>query len=111
MAEKKPKKQPKKTKKVLKAKKVSEKSEIKGEKERIVESKRHVMVPKHEILPEKDAAELLESFNVTRAQLPIILVDDPALKGLETKSGDVIKITREGSVIGTSFAYRVVTIL
>jgi DNA-directed RNA polymerase subunit H len=105
MAEKKPKKQPK------KAKKVSEKKVAKKVSEKVVESKRHVMVPKHEVLPEKKAEELLESFNVTRAQLPIILADDPALKGLETKSGDVIKITREGSVIGTSFAYRVVTIL
>jgi DNA-directed RNA polymerase subunit H len=76
-----------------------------------VESKRHVMMPKHEVLPEKKAEELLERFNITRAQLPIIFFEDPALNGLEAKSGDVIKVTREGSVIGTSFAYRVVSTL
>ena len=105
MAAKKPKKEPK------KAKKVSEKSKIKEENAKAVESKRHLMVPKHEILPEKEVDALLESFNITLAQLPIIFFEDPALKGLEAKKDDVIKITRESRVIGTSFAYRVVTVL
>jgi DNA-directed RNA polymerase subunit H len=105
MAEKKPKKETK------KAKKASEKSEAKGDVERAVESKRHFMVPKHEVLPNKEVDALLERFNVTLAQLPIIFFDDPALKGLEAKKDDVIKITRESPVIGMSFAYRVVTVL
>jgi DNA-directed RNA polymerase subunit H len=102
MAEKKPKK------KLKKAKKVSEKSETIKETKRAVESKRHVMVPKHEILPEGEAEELLKKYNITRGQLPSILVTDPALKGLEVKNGGIIRITRTDQVTGTSHAYRVV---
>jgi DNA-directed RNA polymerase subunit H len=104
MAEKKEKKKPKKTKKV------SEKRKIKESKS-VLESKRHVMVPKHELLPEKEVKELLEQFNITKAQLPSILISDPALKGPDVKNGDVIKITRENPVTGTSYAYRVITTL
>jgi len=69
----------------------------------------HDMVPTHEILGEKDVKELLERFNVTTAQLPIVLDSDPAIKGLEAKIGDVVRITRISPAVGTSFAYRVVT--
>jgi DNA-directed RNA polymerase subunit H len=67
----------------------------------------HEMVPKHEVLQEKDANELLERYNITKAQLPIILFSDPALKGLETKIGDIIRITRVNTT-GTNYAFRLV---
>jgi DNA-directed RNA polymerase subunit H len=105
MAEKKPKK------KITKTKKVSKKNEIKEESKSAFESKRHLMVPKHELLPEKWVNELLDQFNITKAQLPSILISDPALKGEDVKNGDVIKITRENTVTGTSYAYRVITTL
>ena len=69
----------------------------------------HEMVPTHEVLGEKDVKELLDSYNVTIAQLPIIFDSDPAISGLEAKIGDVVKITRRSPVIGTSYAFRVVT--
>ncbi|MFQ5800132.1 MAG: DNA-directed RNA polymerase subunit H [Candidatus Hydrothermarchaeales archaeon] len=67
----------------------------------------HDLVPKHEILPEKKAEKLLVKYNISSAQLPSILITDPAIKGLEVKSGDIIKITRN-AVTGTNYAYRVV---
>lgn len=67
----------------------------------------HDLVPKHEILPKKKTEELLVKYNITKAQLPSILITDPALKGLEVKRGDIIKITRN-AVTGTNYAYRVV---
>ncbi|GBE18267.1 DNA-directed RNA polymerase subunit H [archaeon BMS3Abin16] len=69
----------------------------------------HEMVPTHEILGEKEVEELLDRFNVTTVQLPIILDTDPAIKGLEARIGDVVKITRSSPDVGTSFAFRVVT--
>ena len=67
------------------------------------------MVPKHEVLPGKEVKELLEKFNITNAQLPSIFISDPALKGLDVKEKDIIKVTRENPVTGTSYAYRVIT--
>ncbi|RMF90376.1 MAG: DNA-directed RNA polymerase subunit H [Methanobacteriota archaeon] len=68
----------------------------------------HELVPKHELLSKEEAEELLKRYNITRGQLPGILITDPALKGLEVENGDIIKITREDEVTGTSYAYRVV---
>ncbi len=69
----------------------------------------HVMVPKHELLPEKEVDKMLKELNVSRIQLPTILIADPALQGLDVKNGDVIRITRENPVTGTSYAYRLVS--
>jgi DNA-directed RNA polymerase subunit H (RpoH/RPB5) len=53
----------------------------------------HILQPKHTKLSEKDAIELLEKLNVSKAQLPKIFVSDPALPdGCEP--GDIIKIER-----------------
>jgi len=69
---------------------------------------KHVLVPKHEVLPEKEAEELLRRYNITKSQLPSILITDPALKGLNVNVGDIVRITRKNPVTGTSYAYRVV---
>jgi len=54
----------------------------------------HILQPKHSKLSEKDAQNVLEKLNVSKAQLPKILLDDPALpEGCSI--GDVIKIERK----------------
>ena len=54
----------------------------------------HLLQPKHIKLKEKEIFELLEKFNISKAQLPKIFSDDPALpEGCEI--GDVIKIERK----------------
>lgn len=68
----------------------------------------HVMVPQHEILSKEETEKLLKKYNISKIQLPKIFIDDPALKGLNAKVGDVIKITREEPVIGKNIVYRVV---
>ncbi|HEY9491075.1 MAG TPA: DNA-directed RNA polymerase subunit RpoH/Rpb5 C-terminal domain-containing protein, partial [Nitrososphaeraceae archaeon] len=40
----------------------------------------HVYQPKHEILPKKEAEEVLKKYNTKPSQLPYILIND---KGLE----------------------------
>jgi DNA-directed RNA polymerase subunit H (RpoH/RPB5) len=94
-----------------KVKKVSEKSEKIKETKKVIELKKHVMVPKHEVFPEKEVGQLLTKYNITREQLPSILIGDPALKGLDIKNGDIMKVTRENEVTGTSYVYRIVVSL
>ncbi len=66
----------------------------------------HVLQSKHIKLSEKDIQELLESFNISKAQLPKILSNDPALpEGCEV--GDVVRIERKDED-GTHEYYRVV---
>ena len=68
----------------------------------------HSLQPKHSKLNEKDAEELLKTFNISKSQLPKILSADPALpEGISV--GDVIKIERKESETGKiNIYYRVV---
>ena len=60
----------------------------------------HVYVPKHEIMSKKEAEEVLEKFHTKPTEMPLIYVNDPAIKGLGVKPGDMIKITRKSAKIG-----------
>ena len=54
----------------------------------------HILQPKHTKLKEKEVEEILKKFNISRAQLPKLFSDDPALpEGCAV--GDVIKIERK----------------
>jgi len=54
----------------------------------------HILQPKHTKLSEKESEKLLTELNVSKAQLPKILLNDPALpEGCEM--GDIIKIERK----------------
>jgi len=54
----------------------------------------HILQPKHLKLNEKEANEILQKFNISRAQLPKILSTDTALpEGCSV--GDIIKIERK----------------
>ena len=68
----------------------------------------HILQPKHSKLTEKESEELLAKLNVSKAQLPKIFLNDPALpQGSEI--GDVIKIERKDPATdGTVPYYRVV---
>jgi DNA-directed RNA polymerase subunit H len=68
----------------------------------------HVYVPKHEIIPKSEALDVLKKYNCTPTELPLIYVEDPAIKLLGVKPGDMIKITRESPTAGESLYYRYV---
>ena len=68
----------------------------------------HNLVPKHEIMTKKEAVEVLEKFHCKPTELPLILVNDPAIIGLGVKPGDMIKITRKSATAGESLYYRYV---
>jgi len=66
----------------------------------------HILQPKHTKLSEEEVNELLESLNISKAQLPKIFSNDAGLPE-DCIIGDVVKIERkEGDEI--NLYYRVV---
>ncbi len=70
---------------------------------------KHILTPKHHKLGEKEKAQLLEKYHVTSKELPKILKTDSAIKELDAKLGDIIKIIRKSPTAGESSFYRVVS--
>ncbi len=68
----------------------------------------HALVPKHEILSEQERAQLLAQYKVQPYQIPQIKANDPAVKVIGAKPGDILKITRKSQTAGEYIAYRYV---
>ena len=66
----------------------------------------HFLKPKHEKLSDKDAKALKEKYNIGISQLPGIFITDPAIKNLNVKVGEIIKITRQSPTGGKIEFYR-----
>ena len=69
---------------------------------------KHILTPKHLKLGEREKAQLLEKYHVTSKELPKILKTDSAIKELDAKLGDIIKIARRSPTAGESIFFRVV---
>ena len=70
---------------------------------------KHILTPKHLKLGEREKAQLLEKYHITSKELPKIQKTDSAIKELDAKPGEVIKIIRKSPTAGESVFYRVVT--
>ena len=68
----------------------------------------HVLVPKHTTCSNKEKEEIYKKFNIEQKQMPKILKNDPAIRDLNVKAGDIIKIIRESPTAEISIFYRVV---
>ena len=68
----------------------------------------HKLVPKHEILTQKEAEQLLAEYRVQPYQLPQIKASDPAVKAIDAKPGDVLRVIRKSATAGIHIAYRYV---
>lgn len=68
----------------------------------------HMLVPKHKILDKKEIEAVCKKYGITVKDLPKILKDDPAVKMLGAKPGDVVSIERTSSTAGMSVYYRTV---
>jgi DNA-directed RNA polymerase subunit H len=68
----------------------------------------HMMVPDHRIMEEGEIKSLLSTYHLTLEQLPKIYHDDPAVKAIKAKPGDVIRIVRESQTAGRAESYRLV---
>ena len=69
---------------------------------------KHILTPKHTKLGEREKAQLLDKYHVTSKELPKVLKTDSAIKELDVKPGDVIKIIRKSSTAGEAVFYRVI---
>jgi DNA-directed RNA polymerase subunit H len=73
-----------------------------------LEVDKHQLVPKHILLAEREKEELLQKYGITLRQLPRISLEDAAIKEMNPKIGDVVKIVRKSVTAGESEYYRVV---
>ena len=69
---------------------------------------KHELVPKHVILNENEKKELIEKLKIKDVNLPKILTNDPVVKSIGAKEGDILKIVRKSPTAGTSIYYRIV---
>ena len=68
----------------------------------------HVMVPDHQVMSEDEVKALLALYSITFEQLPKVYHDDAAVKQINGKVGDVVRITRQSQTAGIAEAYRLV---
>jgi DNA-directed RNA polymerase subunit H len=69
---------------------------------------KHELVPEHIILNEDEKKKLFEKLKITEKNLPKILTNDPVVKSIGAKEGDVLKIIRKSATADSSIYYRVV---
>ena len=65
-------------------------------------------MPLHEILDEEETSLILKKYGITKEQLPKILKDDPVVKAIAAKEGQVLRISRRSRTAGESVYYRLV---
>jgi len=68
----------------------------------------HKLVPKHEILTQKEKEQVLSEYRVQPYQLPQIKSSDPAVKVIDAKPGDILRVIRKSPTAGIHIAYRYV---
>ena len=68
----------------------------------------HMLVPKHEIMTEDEILDEFSDVDYDFKDLPIIKSEDPVVKVINAKTGDVLRITRESQTAGVFVTYRIV---
>ena len=66
------------------------------------------LVPKSRVLKPEEETKLLEKYNISKPQLPRILANDPVVKALDAKKGNIIEFSRDSKTAGYSKFYRLV---
>ena len=66
----------------------------------------HELVPEHSKLTEKQKEELFNKYEISIKEMPKISVNDPAIRHLDPKENDIIKIKRKSPTAGSSVFYR-----
>ncbi len=68
----------------------------------------HVMVPDHKIMSEEEVGTLFSTYKITSEHLPKIYHDEPAVKIIGAKVGDVVRTIRTSHTAGIAESYRLV---
>ncbi|MGZ4856902.1 MAG: DNA-directed RNA polymerase subunit H [Methanobacteriaceae archaeon] len=69
---------------------------------------KHELVPDHVVLSKSDVKKIIKNLDIHPEQLPKIKSDDPVVKAIEAKPGDILKITRKSQTAGKFITYRLV---
>ena len=69
---------------------------------------KHDLVPYFKILSREEVEKLLTTYNISKGDLPKMLVTDPVSRAIGTREGDVVKVIRKSNTAGESVAYRLV---
>ena len=69
---------------------------------------KHKLAPDHSILSKTEANKVVKQLKIHQEQLPKIKADDPVVKEISAKSGDILKITRKSHTAGKFVTYRLV---
>ncbi|WP_298521112.1 DNA-directed RNA polymerase subunit H [uncultured Methanobrevibacter sp.] len=73
-----------------------------------IDIQEHMLVPKHEIMTEDEIADEFSDVEYDFKDLPKIKSEDPVVKAINAKSGDVLRITRKSQTAGEFVTYRIV---
>jgi len=66
------------------------------------------LVPRHSIMTDEEVEVILRDYGIDRTKIPKILIEDPCVRALGAKAGDIIRIERKSPTAGTSNYYRIV---
>ena len=69
---------------------------------------KHFLIPKHVKLSDTQKEKVLEKYHISLKELPKILKTDASIVPLNSKPGDIIKITRDSLTASEAIFYRVV---
>jgi DNA-directed RNA polymerase subunit H len=69
---------------------------------------KHELVPDHVVLTKAQVKKVLKELDIIPEQLPKIKYDDPVVKAIEAKPGDILKITRKSQTAGKFVTYRLI---
>ncbi|MGX8694611.1 MAG: DNA-directed RNA polymerase subunit H [Methanobrevibacter sp.] len=73
-----------------------------------IDIQEHMLVPTHEIMSEDEIADEFSDVEYDFKNLPKIKSEDPVVKAIDAKPGDVLRITRESQTAGVFVTYRIV---
>ena len=73
-----------------------------------IDIQEHMLVPTHEIMTEDEIADEFSDVEYDFKDLPKIKSEDPVVKAIGAKPGDVLRITRESQTAGVFVTYRIV---
>ena len=68
----------------------------------------HNLVPEHVILSDEEAEKVLLENDFEEDEIPKILPNDPVVKAIGAKEGDLIQITGKSETAGIFTKYRIV---
>jgi DNA-directed RNA polymerase subunit H len=68
----------------------------------------HELVPPHIIASDDEVQLVLDHYGIEKKQLPRIYRDDPAVRVLGARPGQIVRIERESPTAGLTYYYRLV---